>query len=559
MNALVDNKPEIRTSVPAAHISSITFKNGEKYCVGKDDIVIFVGPNNSGKSRALKDIRSLSSDSTFKNSIVIDSVEIKKQGEHLQEILSQMTSDYDNVYFMGTQYYYHQFHNYFNSDSMEGIGGILMCMLNTESRLQICSPPQSIDVNQPKTHPFHYIDAEPEYRKLVSEYFYKAFGYSIQTNSFGSNVHLCLGDECGECVYDTMRELLNSYPKINEQGDGMRSFMGILLYLIMKTYCVYLIDEPEAFLHPPQAKIMGKMIGDILNKNQQAFISTHSDEIVKGLLEACPSRVKVIRITRQGNSNHTMLLDNLKMQEVWRDPILRFSNILSGLFHSKVVLCESFSDCLFYSTVLTYLTEKQNKYSDAHFTFSSGKTRMDKIISALRAVDVDVITIVDIDVLMYEKDIKKIASSYGIEWEQISSYYATLSSALISDSSNLERQDVKDKIISIIDKSQESNLTSDEVGEIKKTLKLSSPWGKIKADRFSATLTKELNDAFDNIIRILKSHHIFVVENGELESFFPGNNKHGPDWAITVLEQYHDLDSEQYDKTKEFIESWEIM
>lgn len=38
------------------YISRITFNNGESLDISRDDIVIFVGPNNAGKSQSLKDI-----------------------------------------------------------------------------------------------------------------------------------------------------------------------------------------------------------------------------------------------------------------------------------------------------------------------------------------------------------------------------------------------------------------------------------------------------------------------------------------------------------------------
>lgn len=83
-----------------------------------------------------------------------------------------------------------------------------------------------------------------------------------------------------------------------------------MLYLMIDHYRTFLIDEPESFLHPPQAKIMGEIIGQTLSEHQQVFISTHSEEIVKGLLEVCPERVKMIRITRTGNVNNFSILGN---------------------------------------------------------------------------------------------------------------------------------------------------------------------------------------------------------------------------------------------------------
>lgn len=86
--------------------------------------------------------------------------------------------------------------------------------------------------------------------------------------------------------------ILDTYKQVQNQGDGIKSFTGILLYLMLDYYRTYLIDEPESFLHPPQARIMGQIIGQTLADQQQAFISTHSEEIIKGLLEACPNRIK---------------------------------------------------------------------------------------------------------------------------------------------------------------------------------------------------------------------------------------------------------------------------
>lgn len=43
------------------YISKLVFNNGEQLDIAEDDIVIFVGPNNAGKSQSLKDIYQLAS------------------------------------------------------------------------------------------------------------------------------------------------------------------------------------------------------------------------------------------------------------------------------------------------------------------------------------------------------------------------------------------------------------------------------------------------------------------------------------------------------------------
>lgn len=49
-------------------------------------------------------------------------------------------------------------------------------------------------------------------------------------------------------------------PELQDQGDGMRSFASILLDTFTSDHTITLIDEPEAFLHPPQARLLGKML-----------------------------------------------------------------------------------------------------------------------------------------------------------------------------------------------------------------------------------------------------------------------------------------------------------
>ena len=74
---------------------------------------------------------------------------------------------------------------------------------------------------------------------------------------------------------------INYLPALEIQGDGMRSFTGALLSLLVHPRNIVLMDEPEAFLHPPQAKRLAETIADETDSNSQLFLSTHDMEIVK--------------------------------------------------------------------------------------------------------------------------------------------------------------------------------------------------------------------------------------------------------------------------------------
>ena len=62
---------------------------------------------------------------------------------------------------------------------------------------------------------------------------------------------------------ETYATILESYNQVQDQGDGVESFTGILLQSDRLDYfSTYLIDEPESFPDPPQANIMGQIIGE---------------------------------------------------------------------------------------------------------------------------------------------------------------------------------------------------------------------------------------------------------------------------------------------------------
>jgi predicted ATP-dependent endonuclease of OLD family len=86
----------------------------------------------------------------------------------------------------------------------------------------------------------------------------------------------------------------------------MRSFASVLLDKFTSEYSIMLIDEPEAFLHPPQARLLGKMLATHNPDSRQLFIATHSEDFLQGLLDADNESVIVVRIDRIDDINVTV-------------------------------------------------------------------------------------------------------------------------------------------------------------------------------------------------------------------------------------------------------------
>lgn len=553
------------------YVDGIIFNDETNLRLQRDDIVVFVGPNNVGKSQALRDIYKLLSEDRS-DSIVVTEATLEKEEPPTDEFLGKIAIGVNNGGRMSYQVFNQAFsaggyapQAFLNNPGYNQYRDLFCVWLGTSARLSICEPANNIRRDEPKTHPIHFAAFDSEKRQWLSDTFNRAFGQPVTPNTqFGSAIPLCIGsnvwlgdeyrDKDEQTRIEAYAKILEKYPQAHNQGDGIKSFIGILLHLMLDYRRVYLIDEPESFLHPPQARIMGQTIGNTLSNNQQAFISTHSEDLIKGLLDENPERVKIIRITRNGDDNRFHVLDNEELRDIWNDPLLKYSNIMASLFHTKTVLCESDSDCKFYSIMDDYLKSESGRYSETLFIHCGGKQRMPKIMKALKSLGVNVAVIADMDFLNNKEFLKQIAETIDVEWDELSELYDTFSTQLGEDSEPLKREDMKNKLNELLDANDDSELSVAEVKKLKSAIKAPTKWERLKKSGIAAIPSEEGKGVFNCINSILKSKGIYLVPVGELEGFINEVGGHGPEWVNKVMAKFPNLNDEAYAQVKAFIE-----
>ncbi len=553
-------------------ISEITLNNGVELKLEKSDIIIFVGPNNVGKSHALKDMYSLTEGKN--NTLIINDIKIEKSNKNnsnyfndfLEKIsIKHFDNNSINYNYLGKYFDKNDIHNYWNEKSFRQLRVVFVSYLNTENRLNISRPVESINRDENKTHPIHYLISNPDFRKKVSENFYKAFnkyitpdrlnGKTIPIRIYEKNIKINQNEYTDEIEHqDIYDSFLKECPQVQSQGDGIRSFTGVLLYLINNVYSIHLIDEPESFLHPPQANILGHIMGEMLSTDQQAFISTHSKDIIKGLLDTCPNRIKIIRITREDNKNYFSVLDNKKFDYIWKDSLLKHSEIMNSLFYNSVVLCESDSDCKLYSIILSHIKERKGQYSETLFIHCGGKHRMPKVITALKALNVKLVVVPDIDVLRDENVIKNIIEAKDGRWDDYVKDYKIINSDISNNKHNIKRE----KILEILNSSSENYLSDIEIKNIKNIIRNENGWDNIKNSGYRAIPSGDASNSFKTLNESFKKLGIYMVTEGELESFIKEVGKHGPEWVNNVLDRYPYFDDNVYETIRDFVETWGI-
>lgn len=357
-------------------------------------------------------------------------------------------------------------------------------------------------------------DLERELSELVSSFF--ALPVFVDRQNFPPRLRAgkvtvpapvadALTNEYSRAVFDV--------PALDEQGDGLRSFTGLALVVLALSPEVLLLDEPESFLHPGQARAVGRWLASAATeRNMQVVVATHDRDFLIGLLSSDESSaVDVVRIVRGPAGSELRTIPSEKLDSYWADPVLRYSNALQGLFHERVVVCEGDADCRFYSAVMEELAVAKGLRhiaDDTLFVSSNGKNGIAKIIGVLADLGVHAAVIADFDVLNSKATLQAIISALDSEWTlEIEDSYVAMAKHVGSNANDFWKTVTKG--------------------------------GMAKIPRGGAF------KAFKRIIEILAKSRLHVVQAGELEDFYPEEGK-GSGWIGAALtDEAHKSDRAQ--------------
>jgi hypothetical protein len=190
---------------------------------------------------------------------------------------------------------------------------------------------------------------------------------------------------------------MSKYRTIEDEGDGLKSYVSICIALLLGLRPVCLIDEPEMCLHPPQAYSLGRFIGTHAASRETAtFVATHSAHILRGVLQSTRD-VEIIRLSRTGDQFHAHRVSANELALALAKPTLRTEAILDGIFSEAVVIVEADGDRLVYHT--TWETLGQELRLDVHFAAVGGIGGVADACQLYRTLHIPVVVIADLDLL----------------------------------------------------------------------------------------------------------------------------------------------------------------
>lgn len=539
------------------NISEINF-DSDKYTKGfqtkvkLSKIIVVVGPNNSGKSQLLRDIESFPNKDNMK---IISSLELNLPSEEseIESLVNKFKTDpqpdglpSETIHLSAPKLETNadqltetieivKLKNEINViksfDKRSELGKLLRfyrVRLDGKTRFDLISPKQ-MGIKLKPGNFFVSLILDDVLREELRNKIFNEFGWYFYFENNNGQYAIKTSREYRTCEQeksDKQEDLqfLADSNTIEEQGHGFQSFVGLMLAVSSLEHTILLIDEPEAYLHPPQAQHLGQQLAELAEKREGTLIaSTHSSDFLMGCIEQSEN-VTIIRLTYDGPVGTIRNLTQNEVVEFIKEPLLRSTETLNALFHKSAIISEGDSDRIFYGTInrrLQYSKKEAEGDSakkeepkiegidDTIFLNGLGKNTLHKMVSALRKIGSTAVCIYDLDILERGDS----PPDYWIEYLTSMNVPQVKATKFEAERIFLETK-LKNK--------------KEENGP--------DPFRKLGI----STLDKDAKTRAENFLNELEEYGIFVVREGGVEKWLqklgvePGNKKR---WLIEILEK----------------------
>ena len=286
-------------------------------------------------------------------------------------------------------------------------------------------------------------------------------------------------------------------------------------------------------------------------------MATHSPDVLHGLINVASDRLRMLRVQREGNVNRVKELDLVR--EISVDPLMKYSSVLSGVFHERVIICESDADCMFYSSILDLSEVRGETQPDVLFVHASGKGRIAALAKTLVALGVPVDVIADIDVLHDTSHFKSIVEALDQDTTVVSVLAEAVKSAIEQHKPWLNATEIKKGILEILEETPTSGeFPQYQRSEIQASFRKASPWDAVKGSGESAIPSGDATQQFQKLLVLCKEMGLWIVPVGELEGFCKSVGGHGPRWVQQVIEDRDLANDPELERGRSFVrEIWE--
>ncbi len=546
MEKLTDFKPIKRLELPGL---------GEIFCTG---LTVIVGPNSSGKSQLLRDIKERISgeprELVVASDLEIETPELdpflrclKQEGymysmwdDNDQEQYIPMTTSLgtgQGAKNIGSQQLQQlqsksatatskkRKNEYFDWTSK-----FLVTALFLENRLTSLVSVGMIDFEkQAPGNDLHALHLNDVARDALTKESQRSFSKAIWSDGSRGN-KLCLRvSEDGQVPSAEARlsvHEMKKYRTIESEGDGMKSYIATVISLLLGRRPVSVIDEPEMCLHPPQSYNLGQFIGQNATSDQTAtFVATHSSQILRGVIQTA-AKLQIIRLTKNSDGFSARHVDSAALADAMKKPTVRAETVLDGIFSQAVTIVEGDGDRIVYQAAWEKIGVEQN--FDIHFTTVGGTGGIADTCNMYKILGIPVAIIADLDVITDTVKMKQMLASISDDNIAVLELMAEIESVAEEVRKlppTITEKQVLDKLNAMASKKYSWTRRDDislrnDLSTLRSSL---DGMSDLKSGGISK-LPSDIADRLKSVIKKLRVMGIFIVEVGELEEWLSGCN-----------------------------------
>jgi hypothetical protein len=539
-------------------ISRLQFKapgrNGQLLDLDPGRILIFVGPNNSGKSLALRELESWSSGADEARRVLAEigavfPSTLEGALDHLAPVATDapagQAAEPDTRWFYASDLSAHrgssrntgayavresELETYVRDPASYSVAlrswllRPLTARLDGHTRFDLTNNRPCGDLQQPSENHLGALFRSDEHRSRVRELTGEAFRFGpryfvieyVGDGELRARLSPSKPADAQEeqGITQRSRDFHAAAVPIADQGDGVRAFCGLVAALVSLPQRTMLVDEPEAFLHPTLARRLGNNLASLASERDTTLLAaTHSPEFLMGCLDA-GGPVTVVRLTYDPGSNEASAKDlpAEDLRALMSDPLLRSTGALDGLFHRAVVVGEADADRAFYDEVNHRLEAIGQGVTDCLFSNAQNWQTVARIIAPLRRLGIPAAGILDLDAITVS----------GPEWGRM------FDAVLVDNSTRARLQGELDKARQDL-----------------RALGATKPHKK----RGIAALKGQAKRNVEDFVASMSELGVFLVPVGELEGWLAefGVEEPKPNWIVEMFGRLgDDPESERY-------------
>jgi energy-coupling factor transporter ATP-binding protein EcfA2 len=541
-------------------LKKIILKNNTEVNVGK--FTVLVGPNNVGKSRTLRDIQAIMTNPSTIPTILVRSLLLEKPPK-TEQLFGTMgvtaTPDPQTINQfilrgMGatsgheiriSKFFEEQLATIKTDDEFttvmisSNLGNFCLSYMDAASRLNAAQSTGSFNPHAapPASLLQALFKAGSPVEQRLEQIFKQTFGMEIRLDySAMQTLVLRIADKFEQIPADPREAfpVFEKYDRLDDQGDGYRSFVGVVLSVLLAEARIVLLDEPEAFLHPAQARALGRWLANYSKSSDvQIIIATHNANFLSGIISNT-DEVDLYRLNRSANATTFTRIEAHVLSELVRSPLLLSQRVLEAIFFRGVAICEADADRVIYQTVASRIIG----FQELLFVHAHNKQTIKSVVKLLKAASIPVCAISDIDILNSRSEMLELIRALDPTAAEgaIGAQRDEVAAAIEGKTDDDLLREVRKSVAELSDQLNRGEHTISGVkGALSRVYKEASKWSEVKRAGLQALSTTARTTA-QQLLAKLADAGLFVVPVGELESWIDTGTLRKNRWIVKALE-----------------------